>query len=125
MLKSCLTALLAALMFPFPAAEAKYNPPKDVPQVSYAQKIAVSEMNRLDKDGDGKLSPEEFGAKTRTYTRTEERNVRRARKKGLYQTPEQQFEAADADGDGFLTFGELSDYIEKYQKQDKGRARYY
>ena len=54
-----------------------------------------------------------------------EGNSRRARKKGIYQTPDQQFEAADKDGDGFLTFQELSDYIEEYQKLDKGRARYY
>lgn len=116
--------LLSALLAPL-GANAKYNPPKDVPQVSRAQKIAVAEMNSLDKDGDGKLSPEEFGAKVKTYTRTDEKNARRARKKGFYQTPEQQFRAADKDNDGFLTYKELSDYISEYQKQDKGRAQYY
>lgn len=116
--------LLSALLAPL-GANAKYNPPKDVPQVSRAQKIAVAEMSSLDKDGDGKLSPEEFGAKVKTYTRTDEKNVRRARKKGFYQTPEQQFQAADKDNDGFLTYKELSDYISEYQKQDKGRAQYY
>ena len=124
MRKTAYALLLAALTAPF-GVHAKYNPPKDVPQVSYAQKIAIGEINRLDKDRDGRLSPEEFGAKVGTYTRTEEKNVRRARKKGIYQTPDQQFEAADKDGDGFLTFQELSDYVEEYQKLDKGRARYY
>lgn len=124
MQKMIYAALLTAVMVPL-AVQAKYNPPKDVPQVSYAQKIAIGEMNRLDKDRDGKLSPEEFGAKVGTYTRTEEKNARRARKKGIYQSPTEQFKAADTDEDGFLTFQELSAYIEEYQKQDKGRARYY
>lgn len=124
MQKMIYAALFTAVMVPF-AVQAKYNPPKDVPQVSYAQKIAIGEMNRLDKDRDGKLSPEEFGAKVGTYTRTEEKNARRARKKGIYQSPTEQFKAADTDEDGFLTFQELSAYIEEYQKQDKGRARYY
>lgn len=116
--------LLSALLAPI-EANAKYNPPKDVPQVSRAQKIAVGEMTSLDKDGDGKLSPEEFKAKVQSYTRIDEKNARRARKKGFYQTPDQQFKAADKDEDGFLTYKELSDYITEYQKQDKGRAQYY
>lgn len=125
MLKNiCYSIFLSVLALPC-VVNAKYNPPKDVPQVSRAQKIAISEFNRLDKDGDGKLSPEEFGAKIRNYTRTEEKNIRRARKKGIYQSPEAQFAAADKDEDGFLSFNELTAYIEEYQKLDKGRARYY
>ncbi len=115
---------LSALLFPM-GANAKYNPPKDVPQVSQAQRIAVAEMSGLDKDEDGRLSMAEFKAKVNTYTRLDEKNARRARKKGFYQTPEQQFKAADVDNDGFLTYKELSDYITQYQKNDKGRAQYY
>ncbi len=124
MQKSAYVLLFAALTTSFGVC-AKYNPPKDVPQVSHAQKIAIGEMNRLDKDRDGKLSQEEFGAKVKTYTRTEEKNLRRARKKGIYQSPDEQFKTMDKDEDGFLTFQELSAYIEEYQKLDKGRARYY
>ena len=65
MRKTAYALLLAALTAPF-GVHAKYNPPKDVPQVSYAQKIAIGEINRLDKDRDGRLSPEEFGAKRKT-----------------------------------------------------------
>ena len=39
MRKTAYALLLAALTAPF-GVHAKYNPPKDVPQVSYAQKIA-------------------------------------------------------------------------------------
>lgn len=52
MRKTAYALLLAALTAPF-GVHAKYNPPKDVPQVSYAQKIAIGEINRLDKDRDG------------------------------------------------------------------------
>ena len=55
MRKTAYALLLAALTAPF-GVHAKYNPPKDVPQVSYAQKIAIGEINRLDKDRDGRLS---------------------------------------------------------------------
>lgn len=114
---------IGALAMPA-TADAKYNPPPEK-RATQAQKIAIGEINRLDIDGDGKLSPEEFGAKVNSYTRTEEKNARRARKKGIYQSPETQFANADKDGDGFLSFGELSAYIAEYQKLDKGRARYY
>ncbi len=124
MKKAICTVLFSALVIPL-AANAKYNPPKDAPRITYAQKIAVTQMNSLDADGDGKLSREEFTGKVTKYTRTEEKNARRARKKGIYQTPTQQFEAADKDDDDFLTFQELSNYIAEYQKLDKGRARYY
>ena len=124
-MKSAICFLLLSVIFTPLGANAKYNPPKDVPQVSRAEKIAVAEMKSLDKDGDGKLSLEEFKLKVQTYTRTDEKNARRARKKGFYQTPDQQFKTADKDEDGFLTYKELSDYISEYQKQDKGRAQYY
>lgn len=124
MKKLAYVLIFSALLMPV-AASAKYNPPKDAPQVSRAQKIAVGELNRLDADKDGKLSPEEFGAKVKMYTRTEEKKARRARKKGIYHSPSDQFALADKDEDGFLTFGELSAYIEEYQKKDKGRAQYY
>lgn len=122
--KISLAVALFALTAAF-AANAKYNPPKDVPYVSAAQRAAVAEVNNLDKDNDGRLSKEEFLSKNKSYTRYAEKNIRRAKKVGIYKNPEQQFAAADKDNDGYVTFKELSDYVAEYQKQDNKRARYY
>ena len=76
-------------------AEAKYNAPEGI--VSRSDKIANWQLGELDADGDGKLSLDEFKRKTENYGRDERRNVRRAKKEGIYMSPEQQFKAADTD----------------------------
>ena len=82
-------------------AEAKYNAPEGI--VSRSDKIANWQLDELDTDKDGKLSLDEFKRKVDNYGREERRNVRRAKKKGKYMSPEQQFKAADADEDGLLS----------------------
>ncbi len=99
-------------------AEAKYNAPEGI--VSRSDKIANWQMNELDGDGDGKLSPDEFKRKTANYGRDERRNVRRAKKEGIYMSPEQQFKAADTDEDGFLSDAELADFIRKQRDEHEG-----
>jgi len=58
---------------------------------SNADKL-IAEFKKLDKNGDGKLSREEFVAGTET--------VGKGKKE---MTPEQQFKSLDKDGDGFLS----------------------
>lgn len=99
-------------------AEAKYNAPAGV--VSRSDKIANWQMGELDTNGDGKLSLDEFKRKTDNYGRDERRNVRRAKKEGIYMSPEQQFKAADSDKDGFLSDAELAEFIRKQRDAHEG-----
>lgn len=109
--------VLAVLSFPF-LAVAKYNAPKGI--VSRSDKIANWQVETLDKDGDGKLSIDEFKKKTENYGRDERRNVRRAQKEGIYMTPEQQFKAMDTDEDGLVSDEEMAEYVRKQRDSTDG-----
>ena len=99
-------------------AEAKYNAPAGI--VSRSDKIANWQLDELDSDKDGKLSLDEFKRKVDNYGRDERRNVRRAKKEGFYMSPEQQFKAADADEDGFLSDAELAEFIRAQRDNNQG-----
>ena len=99
-------------------AEAKYNAPEGI--VSRSDKIANWQLGELDADGDVKVSLDEFKLKSENYGRDERRNVRRAKKEGIYMSPEQQFKAADTDEDGFLSDSELAEFIRKQRDAHEG-----
>jgi hypothetical protein len=104
--------------------EAKYNPPPEY--VPHWKRKAYNEFIRLDKDQDGKLSIEEFSAKhNKKMTREEQKIIRSAKKKGTYQTPEQQFQTMDTKDQGFITLDQFLPFVEKMEKDDRGKGRYY
>ena len=103
-------ALFVLLLGMAGIAEAKYNAPEGI--VSRSDKIANWQL--------GKLSLDEFKRKTENYGRDERRNVRRAKKEGIYMSPEQQFKAADTDEDGFLSDSELAEFIRKQRDAHEG-----
>lgn len=119
MMKYFILAAAAASLLSFSAC-AKYNPPEG--SLMRFQKVAVYEMERLDKDGDGKLSKEEFLAKGKDPSRTERRNIRRAKKEGTYMSPEAQFKAMDKNKDGYIT---LDEFLSFSKENFKGKEEYY
>ena len=105
-------------------AEAKYNPPANY--ITNSQKIAMYQMNMYDADNDGKLTPEEFKNKSQVAnTRETRRQVRRAKKEGIYQEPDEQFKTIDTNSDGYITLPELNKYISEQTTKTKGKVRYY
>lgn len=105
-------------------AEAKFNPPANY--ITNSQKIAMYQMNMYDADHDGRLSPEEFGNKSQVAkTKETERQIRQAKKAGLYQEPAEQFKTIDTNNDGYITLPEMDNYISKQTKATKGRVKYY
>ena len=105
-------------------AGAKFNPPDNY--VSYQQREALRQIGMYDKDNDGRLDEEEFMAKTGAkVTRDTRRQIRRAKKDGLYQAPNEQFKTIDADGDGYITFQEMTNYIGGQIRKTNGKIDYY
>ena len=84
------------------------------------------QLNMYDTDQDGRLSPEEFAGKTQVAeTRETRRQIRRAKKEGVYQEPDEQFKTIDVNEDGYITLKELEKYISKQTKDTKGKIKYY
>ena len=105
-------------------ASAKYNPPANY--ISNSQKVAMYQLNMYDTDEDGKLSPEEFANKSQVQeTRETRRQIRRAKKEGVYQEPDEQFKTIDTNQDGYITLKELETYIHKQTEDTKGKIKYY
>lgn len=120
------TALILGLltMLSTSVANAAYNKvPKGA--MTYPQRVAMVQMNRLDKDGDLKLSPEEFGGKTEYYGVEEKREIRRAQKKGTYVEPSEQFKLIDTNEDDFISLDELIVYVTQQENANRGKGRYY
>lgn len=105
-------------------AGAKYNPPANY--ITNSQKTAMYQLNMYDADNDGRLSREEFGAKSRVQeTRETRRQIRKAKKEGVYQAPDEQFDTIDANHDDYITLPELEKYISEQTKKTKGKVKYY
>ena len=105
-------------------AGAKFNPPDNY--VPYQQREALRQIGMYDKDKDGRLDEEEFMAKIGVKTtRNTRRQIRRAKKEGSYQAPSQQFKTIDADGDGYITFPEMENYIGGQIRNSNGKIDYY
>lgn len=119
------TAFLSALsvLLVSTSVVAKFNPPEGY--VPYSRRQAMTQIGRLDVDKDGRLTKEEFVEKAKHYGSIDKQNVHRAKKRGYYKTPEEQFKGADKDNNGFVDMQELSQYIEDQSKLDRGKARYY
>ena len=92
------------------AVEAKYVMPKDsLPaKEKQAGRKARYQLRNLDKDGDGKLSLEEF--KSRKLSREDRRIIRRQKKEGTYKSPEEMFREIDVDGTGYIDAGQMADF---------------
>ena len=103
-------------------AEAKYVFPPDHQVKSRSEEIAEYQMKEYDKDGDGALSLEEFEKRFEKLTREDRRNIRRNKKNGTYQTPEEQFKAMDKNNDGLVSEKERADYIR--EQRDNGNFLY-
>ena len=94
--------------------------------VSQYMQTAIYQVGQYDKDDDGRLSAEEFGAKdSRKLTRDDRRQIRKAKKEGVYQNSTDQFATIDENADGFLTVKELEKYIKNQSERTKGKVRYY
>ncbi len=105
-------------------AEAKFNPPSDY--ITNSQRAAMYQMNLYDADHDGRLSVEEFNNKTQApQSRDTRRQIRKAKKSGIYQAPDEQFKTIDTNGDEYITLPELDNYISEQIKKTNGRVRYY
>lgn len=106
----------------FGAAEAKYVFPKDHQVKSRSEEIASYQMKEYDEDGDGVLSQEEFEKRFDKLTREDRRNIRRNKKNGTYQSPEEQFKAMDKNNDGKVDERERAEYIR--EQRDNGNYLY-
>lgn len=105
-------------------ASAKFNPPDNY--VTYYQREALRQVGMYDKDKDGRLDEEEFMAKKGAkVTRDTRRQIRRAKKDGMYQAPDAQFKTIDADGDGYITYQEMENYISGQARKTNGKINYY
>ena len=115
----CFTVLMTTS-----AAWAKFNPPEGY--LNRATKRAMAEFVRLDTDKDGRLSPDEYKGKVgKKLTRDEEKASRRARKKGTYQTAEQQFNTMDKEEKGFITLDQFIKFYNDMENSDGGKGKYY
>ena len=103
-------------------AETKYVYPNDNQEKRSSEEIAEYQMKEYDKDGDGALSLEEFEKRFEKLTREDRRNIRRNKKNGTYQTPEEQFKAMDKNNDGLVSEKERADYIR--EQRDNGNFLY-
>lgn len=121
--KTCIPAVILAMAI-CGQADAKYNPPTNY--ITNSQKTAMYQLNMYDADNDGRLSREEFGAKSNVKeTRETRRQIRKAKKEGVYQAPEEQFDTIDANHDDYITLPELEKYISEQTKKTKGKVKYY
>ncbi|MBR1648475.1 MAG: EF-hand domain-containing protein [Alphaproteobacteria bacterium] len=106
------------------AVAAKYNPPHNY--ITNSQKTAMYQMNMYDADHDGRLSQEEFENKTSVAdTRETRRQIRNAKKAGIYQEPDEQFKSIDSNNDGYITLPEMDKYISEQTQKTKGKVKYY
>ena len=122
-MRKVISLILGSCLF-CSVAVAKYNPPAD--RVTGSQRISMHQMNMYDKDGDGRLSPEEFGAKANVEeTREMRRQRRKAKKEGIYQEPKEQFKTIDTNGDGYVSLKEMENYVSAQTKKTKGKVKYY
>lgn len=108
-----LTLMTLGLIFAATIVEAKYTFPKDANVKSRSEEIAAYQMKKLDKDGDGSLSQEEFEKRFETLSREDRRNIRKAKENGTYMTPEEQFKAMDTNKDGKVDEQERAVFVRK------------
>ncbi len=104
------------------SAEAKYNFPEKANVKSRSEEIAAYQMKELDEDADGVLTEEEFMKRFDMLSREDRRNIRRAKKDGVYLSPAEQFKAMDTNKDGKVSAAERAVYIK--QQRDSGSRLY-
>lgn len=116
--------ICSALLMVYSVADAKPRKPDNY--VSGYMQTAIYQIAQYDKDDDGRLSAEEFGAKdARKLTRDERRQIRKAKKEGIYQNTTDQFTTIDENSDGFLSVKELEKFIKNQSERTNGKVRYY
>lgn len=116
--------ICSALLMVYSVANAKPRKPDNY--VSGYMQTAIYQIAQYDKDDDGRLSAEEFGAKdARKLTRDERRQIRKAKKEGIYQNSTDQFTTIDENSDGFLSVKELEKFIKNQSERTNGKVRYY
>lgn len=116
--------ICSALLMVYSVANAKPRKPDNY--VSGYMQTAIYQIAQYDKDDDGRLSAEEFGAKdARKLTRDERRQIRKAKKEGIYQNSTDQFTTIDENSDGFLSVKELEKFIKNQSEKTNGKVRYY
>ena len=116
--------ICSALLMVYSVANAKPKMPDNY--VSQHMQTAIYQIAQYDKDDDGRLSAEEFGAKdARKLTRDERRQIRKAKKEGIYQNTTDQFTTIDENSDGFLSVKELEKFIKNQSEKTNGKVRYY
>lgn len=115
-----LALFICSMLFVFNAA-AKYDPPKNSYGAFKTESDYISEKF-IERYGDdqGNLDKKKF--KNKKITKEEERQNRRKRKKGIFLTPEQEFDLMDADKDQKVTKEEIKAYYEK-KEQDRPKTK--
>ena len=112
--------LLFAILLFCGAAEARSRKPQEGARIK-ADWSAEYMFSYLDKDGDGRLSLEEY--KQMNMTRDAEKAVRKDQRMGIYRTLEEEFKLMDLDEDGFIVIGDLSYYLTHQAKEREARKK--
>lgn len=100
--------LIALALFYGHVAEGKYNYPEGA--TTTTERRVNRRIRNYDNNDDGSLTLQEYEDFRKVRTREDRRIERRAKKKGIYITPEEAFKLMDTNGDGEVSREEMLEY---------------
>ena len=100
--------ILLAFLFTFSTTDAKYKYPEGAKTMT--ERKVDRRMKRYSSDNEKGLSLEEYEKFREVRTVDERRQEHRAKKKGYYISPEEEFKLIDLDGDGVISQSEMLQY---------------
>ena len=104
----CWGYCILLILFSFVEVEAKYSYPEGA--VTTTERKVNRRIRNYDANQDGELSLEEYQNFRKVRTRDDRRMERRAKKKGVYVSPEDAFNKMDVNEDGVVTKDEMLEY---------------
>lgn len=104
----CWGYCILLVLFSFVEVEAKYSYPEGA--VTTTERKVNRRIRNYDADKDGELSLEEYQNFRKVRTRDDRRMERRAKKKGVYVSPDEVFKQMDINKDGMVTKEEMMEY---------------